>query len=524
MPFPTRASLKHINHLLGVLASEAGIQSACAYLLAHVRRFRPVEQILCTLGSPDGDLIELAKVCRESGELPVMDGDMPQAQRFKVTASAVPGERGTVFLLERNQAEGTLMMGLHYAHYGSMLVLPVDKDDDGPPLCLTMMALAEGAFPPSAVAPCLAMTRDLRGVLAALFSLPRAVSGQRRADRRVSAVELLRMCRGLSDVLRLVESVAPLDATVLITGETGSGKEVVAESLRALSRRRKKPFLKLNCGAIPETLIDSTLFGHEKGSFTGAVGTQPGYFEQADGGTLFLDEVGELSPLAQTKLLRVLDRGEIQRVGSPRAISVDVRVLAATHRDLPSLVREGRFREDLLFRLSVFPIVIPPLRERRMDIPILARRFLEIRSKALGLDSLPEIGDEALRQLYAYDWPGNVRELEHRLEQALILTRTTGSRRIAEFPLPGGGQARNLSQVLTADPPFTLEEVNRLYIEHMLERTAYVLTGEQGAARLLGLPSSTLRSRMAHLGIASRGSRGRRRKTPKNAEAENNAQ
>lgn len=537
MPLWDDDTIEQTNRLLGLVASEAGLQSAFAYLLSTLRSFLPVDLILCSLGTPGHDLIELARVCREldapepAGEpiipmytlrvLTSAGKDMGPGPDDRARMRKAPGGQDgqtaglfadSVFLLEHDPRGGTTMLGLRHAEYHSMLVLPAPREDDGPSLTVTLMSMTPGAFSSDHVPPCLAMTADLRRVLAGLFSLPQREKRSRRCVRQASPVELLRMCRGLTGVSRLVEKVAPLDAAVLITGETGVGKEIVAEAVHELSPRRSRPFLKLNCGAIPETLIESTLFGHEKGAFTGAVGTRPGYFEQADGGTLFLDEVGELSPLAQVRLLRALDRGEIQRVGGVHSVPVDVRVLAATNRDLHQMVRDGLFREDLLFRLSVFPIAVPPLRERRADIPILARRFLERRSHAMGLDNLPEIPDVELSSLYAYDWPGNVRELEHRLEQALILAKTGASASPLSFALPDGPARSPVPASLpTREPPLTLDELNRLYIEHILEKTGHVISGERGAARLLGLHPNTLRSRMIQLGIPSRGVRGRRK-------------
>jgi len=218
---------------------------------------------------------------------------------------------------------------------------------------------------------------------------------------------------GLRNVMEMVQQVAPLSNTVLLMGETGTGKEVIANAIHFASPRKDGPFIKVNCGAIPESLIDSELFGHEKGAFTGAASEKRGRFERANGGTLFLDEIGELPPQAQVRLLRVLQQREIERVGGDKVISVDVRVIAATHRNLESMVSENRFREDLWFRLNVFPIIVPPLRQRTDDVPALTRFFVALKCRELGVAIPPAIAPGALERLMKYGWPGNVRELEN---------------------------------------------------------------------------------------------------------------
>jgi hydrogenase-4 transcriptional activator len=304
---------------------------------------------------------------------------------------------------------------------------------------------------------------------------------------------------GLREVMDAVERVARADTPVLVLGETGTGKEVVARALHRRSRRGDGPFLRVNCGAIPPELIDSELFGHERGSFTGAVGARRGWFERADGGTLFLDEVGELPAAAQVRLLRVLQDGSFQRVGGERTLSVDVRVVAATNRDLRAAVAQGTFREDLWFRVAVFPIPLPPLRERLQDIPALAAHFSLRAAERLGLPArMPDAAD--LHLLVAYPWPGNVRELASVLERAAIL---------------GDGRALDVARALGV-APFTpaapgvaaeteadsLEGAMRRHIEAALARCHGRIEGPFGAARALNMNPHTLRSRMRRLGIA----------------------
>jgi len=301
---------------------------------------------------------------------------------------------------------------------------------------------------------------------------------------------------GLSHVMEMVQQIAALSNTVLLLGETGVGKEVIAGAIHRASPRRDAPFIKVNCGAIPESLIDSELFGHEKGAFTGALNQRRGHFERAQGGTLLLDEIGELPPAVQARLLRVLQSKEIERVGGSRTIPVDIRIIAATHRDLETMVREDRFREDLWFRLNVFPIIIPPLRHRRMDIPLLAEHARKKKAKELGIAAPPELGADALERLRQYDWPGNVRELENLMERELI--RAQGAPlRFADLPARSAAREEAREQ----QAPVTLAEAEARQIEAALNYCDGKVQGEGGAAEVLWLNPSTLRNRMNRLGI-----------------------
>jgi DNA-binding NtrC family response regulator len=298
----------------------------------------------------------------------------------------------------------------------------------------------------------------------------------------------------LQRVREQIAQVASTDSTVLIQGETGTGKELVARAIHEKSARRERPLIKINCAALPRELVESELFGHEKGAFTGAIQQRRGRFELADGGTLLLDEVGELPLEAQAKLLRVLQEREFERIGGSRSLRVDVRVIAATNRDLHAEVAAARFRPDLYFRLDVFPIVLPPLRERRDDIPRLLEHFVARTARRLGraIDGLsPSFIDRAR----AYDWPGNIRELENVVERALIMSRGGVLDARELFAVPAGAAP--------AEPPGddTLEEVERAHIRRVLDGTRWMIEGDQGAARKLGLNPSTLRGRMRKLGI-----------------------
>jgi transcriptional regulator with GAF, ATPase, and Fis domain len=304
---------------------------------------------------------------------------------------------------------------------------------------------------------------------------------------------------GLCDVMSLARQAAPLNSTVLLLGETGVGKDVVANVIHQGSPRRDGPFIKVNCGAIPEGLVDSELFGHEAGAFTGARGERRGRFERADGGTIFLDEVGDLPLHAQVRLLRVLQSREIERVGATRTTKVDIRVIAATHRDLFAMVAAGRFREDLWYRLNVFPIPIPPLRLRRGDIPALVRHFVEVKRRDLGLPSAPELAPGALARLQQYDWPGNVRELENVVERELI--RHGGAPAPLRFPEIGATAPEGAPSGAERREAMRLDDVVAAHIERVLDLTGGKIHGPGGAAELLGVNENTLRNRMDRLGV-----------------------
>jgi DNA-binding NtrC family response regulator len=305
--------------------------------------------------------------------------------------------------------------------------------------------------------------------------------------------EIIGQSDGLREVLSKVEQVGPTDTTVLILGETGTGKELVARAIHHVSIRKKRPLLKVNCAALPANLIESELFGHESGSFTGALKKREGRFEIADGATLFLDEIGDLPFEVQAKLLRVLEHGEFERLGSHRTIKADVRVIAATNRNLEAEVQKGQFRRDLWFRLNVFPIAIPPLRKRVKDIPLLANHFISKQCKRLGKKD-QKISSTNMTSLMSYAWPGNVRELENVIERAVIASRG------AALPLkdlfkPSGFQVAGRTQEKT------LAEIERDHMIRVLEECYWRIEGHNGAAKILGLNPNTLRGRMRKLGI-----------------------
>jgi DNA-binding NtrC family response regulator len=317
----------------------------------------------------------------------------------------------------------------------------------------------------------------------------------RRIDGMVGESETLRR------VLQQVELVADTDVTVLITGESGTGKELVARAIHERSRRQG-PLVRMNCAAIPESLFESELFGHARGSFTGALHDRVGRFEAAQGGTLLLDEIGEVPLAMQPKLLRVIQEKELERVGETRSRKVDVRIVAATNRDLGAEVEAGRFREDLFYRLNVFPIENPPLRERREDIPLLAEHFVHVSARRLRR-AAPRLSEGALRQLAAREWPGNIRELENVIERAVILA-VDGQLRF-DAPAAGDGAVRVASPGAASALPLlsraALEQHQREAIVAALEQTGGRVSGPRGAAELLGMKASTLFSRMTVLGL-----------------------
>jgi len=300
----------------------------------------------------------------------------------------------------------------------------------------------------------------------------------------------------LRRVLRQLEVVAPTDSGVLIQGETGTGKELIAEAIHNRSARRVRTFIKVNCAAIPSGLLESELFGHEKGAFTGAIMRKPGRFELADKGTLFLDEVGDIPLELQSKLLRVLQEREFERLGSTRTQKVDVRVIAATHRDLKQMVCEGTFRSDLYYRLHVFPLTVPPLRDRREDIPLIVRHFVEKYSQRMNRH-IETISSRAWEALTNYAWPGNVRELQNFIERAVILSPGTSLRAPLEELIQ---ETVEISQPNLS----TLEEMEREHVLRALKESNWITGGPKGAAAKLGMKRTTLAYRIRKLGIPVR--------------------
>jgi formate hydrogenlyase transcriptional activator len=320
-----------------------------------------------------------------------------------------------------------------------------------------------------------------------------------RELQRIAGDSIVGADFGLKGVMAMVRQVAPTESPVLLTGETGVGKDVIANALHLGSPRRDGPFIAVNCGAIPETLLDSELFGHEKGAFTGALGRKRGRFERAHGGTIFLDEIGDMPGTAQVRLLRVLQSREIERVGGAERIPVDIRVVAATNRDLRARVEAGLFREDLWFRLAVFPIEIPPLRDRTCDIPALVQHFVEHKARELKRGDTPTLAAGEIEELIAYPWPGNVRELANLVERAMILHRGEPLR----FDL-GRGPRPSPAVEVGSDPERALASLDAVIEQHIrraLERCGGQVHGPDGAGALLGINPNTLRGKMRKYSI-----------------------
>lgn len=322
--------------------------------------------------------------------------------------------------------------------------------------------------------------------------------------QRISGVDVIGADFGLRGVMDLIRQVAPLDSPVLLIGETGVGKELIASTIHNLSPRREGPFIKVNCGAIPEGLVDSELFGHEKGAFTGATSRKAGRFERAHGGTLFLDEIGELSQEAQVRLLRVLQEKEIERVGGTETIRTDIRTIAATHRDLDKMLLTGHFRYDLYYRLKVFPIIIPPLRRRISDIPSLVQHFIQKKCKEMKMSAIPSLTENALDQLLSHNWPGNVRELENAVERALILSQ--GELLTFSEINPSKINQDHLHDTLHKMVPspeelMSLDKSMARHIQKALVISKGKVEGKGGAAEVLQINPRTLRHRMKKIGV-----------------------
>jgi len=423
-----------------------------------------------------------------------------------------PPDRGTVAsraILERRGVslpdvlqDPDYAIGERASAAGFRSAVGIPLMDDGKPIGAIAVGRAEpGPFPAHQVA--LLQTFADQAVIAIenarlIIALRQEIEGHRKSKATIHVlVEDLAAGRdamvGDSPALRRVREqiaqVSGTDSTVLIQGETGTGKELVARAIHARSRRAERPLIKLNCAALPRELVESELFGHEKGAFTGAVQQRRGRFELADGGTLFLDEVGELPLEAQAKLLRVLQDGEFERLGAAQSLRTDVRLIAATNRDLRAEVEAGRFRADLYYRLNVFPITLPALRERKEDLPALVRHLAAGMARKLGR-SPDAISPVFIQWARGYDWPGNIRELENLVERALIMGD-------GQAPPEGPGSAKSPA----ASGGTSLEEVERSHILQVLEKVRWKIEGRTGAAHVLGLNPSTLRARLRKLGI-----------------------
>ena len=494
------------------ICSDVNIEVAMSSFIREISPSVPVDHMFLQIYEPDlGAMRTIATATAEGGEEVDVLTPMPDSVRALIVSNLHRFREGVVAIHtpEENPVAGE-MLRFHGIEGSSILEMSLSIQDRS--ICSVVLTSAgEGRYDevhiellsllkqPFTIA--LFNTLKHREVRILRDRLDDDNRFLRRELNRISGEEIVGADFGLSDTMALVRDVAATDSPVLITGETGVGKDVIASAIHQSSARRNGPFVAVNCGAIPETLIDSELFGHEKGAFTGAITMKRGRFERADGGTILLDEIGEMPLSAQVRLLRVLQGREIERVGGARTIPVDVRVIAATNRDLEQMILDKSFREDLWFRLNVFPIDVPPLRKRTIDIPALAQHFIMKKSRELKLSHTPTLAPGAIDDLVAYRYPGNVRELENIIERAMIVTRDG----LLRFDLDEGSRRRTESSSVvetdTESPFASLDEVIKRHIERALTRTNGKIHGSGGAGELLGVNPNTLRHRMRKLGI-----------------------
>ena len=489
------------------LQPEQGLQ-ACAKLLSQ---HMPVGKMYLEVYEHElGAIRSIARATPDRGDPMDMLVPMEESQRNVITGFRDQGPRDNVFIVNEPQADpvSTTML--------TALGEPLETSVLGTYPFLDNQAVGSVVVTAPGEHRYTEAHAELFGLLKSPFAI--AIKNAMRYreilrlqdlladDNRYLQQELIRSEQiigadfGLADVMRAAQQVAAHDSPVLLFGETGVGKDVIANHIHQQSNRRNGPMIKVNCGAIPDALMDSELFGHEKGAFTGAMSRKRGRFERASGGTIFLDEIGELPLEAQTRLLRVLQNNEIERVGGDETLSVDIRVIAATHRDLHAMVKGKQFREDLWYRLNVFPITIPPLRARTDDIPALAEHLVQQKARRLNLARIPKLTPRVLDLLGQYEWPGNVRELENILERAMIVSEGE-ELRIDDLGTLEKPKKANPKNDRKDSEILTLDQLATHHIQRVLKATSGKVHGQDGAAKLLGINPSTLRSRMDKLGI-----------------------
>ena len=497
------------------ICSSLDIEKALFNCLQYIRLFMPASMISLGLFEPgSGVLRNLAMVDHAGSKIP-----LPPTQLSREAIKEIEGDPGSrdVWVVDRGEKPALAKVLRPYIdlsnHSALVLKLEIEHKRLG-----TFAILAEGKarFTKAHVHMVsllrepfsIAMSNALR--YEEVVKLKDIVDAENRELsrelRHFSGDEIVGAEYGLKAAMEMVRQVAPLNSPVLLLGETGVGKEVVANAIHYTSSSRSGPFIKVNCGAIPDNLMDSELFGHERGAFTGAITQKRGRFERADKGSIFLDEIGELPLQAQVRLLRVLQYKEIERVGGTKSIPVDVRIIAATHRDMEEMVQTGAFREDLWFRLNVFPITIPPLRHRKEDIPALVHYFVERKSKDLKIYPSPSVSAEEVERLKVYHWPGNVRELENLIERELIHKRgkeKSGRLTFEHFEMPRKIKESGIMHEMGHNLP-TVDEAMSRHILQALQISNGKISGARGAAQLLGINPNTLRSRMRKLGISFR--------------------
>jgi transcriptional regulator with GAF, ATPase, and Fis domain len=484
------------------------IEKALWHCFLYVRDIIPADELILTVYDPDAGILEVAASANDSGgfissdKIPMPSHVRTQLEeplkfpRVRMSDDAYKDEIFAVVAERYQWADSSIIVGrliIENKFVGSLIARANGKGrySEGD---ASLWALVNE---PAAVA--LANSRRYQELMKLKELLADDSRYFQNELRRGFSEEIVGAEFGLKGVMEQILKVSPLSSPVLLFGETGTGKELIANAIHSFSPRHNGPLIKVNCGAIPETLIDSELFGHEKGAFTGAIAQQRGRFERADGGTIFLDEVSELPFNAQVRLLRVLQEKEIERIGGRQPIKIDVRIVSATNKDLKKLVAEKLFRDDLFYRLCVFPIHIPPLRERKMDIPGLVEYFMRKKAKEIGLHFMPKLLPGTTEALIEYGWPGNVRELSNAIERAIIIHegRPLSFEDIVGFPIHQGDEIR----IRPAGASLTLSEMEADHIRQALEKANGRVEGDKGAAALLGMNPGTLRHRMRKLKI-----------------------
>jgi transcriptional regulator with GAF, ATPase, and Fis domain len=489
------------------------IEEAMCACVRVMREFLPVDRMFLQVYEPDlGAVRTLATATAEEGEGVDLLAPLAEQTRDRIRQRAAVAEEDVAVIdsEERNPVaremlrfhglQGSSILRMRLATEGGRfggVVLTAEGGDRYTAEHARLLNLLEDPFTIA-----LANTLVHREVLRLRDRLADDNLYLSRELLRISGDEIVGADFGLREVMRQVRQVAPTESPVLLTGETGVGKDVIANAIHLGSPRRDGPFVAVNCGAIPESLLDSELFGHEKGAFTGALSKKRGRFERANRGTILLDEIGEMPFEAQVRLLRVIQYREIERVGGTDRIPVDIRIIAATNKDLPAMVGAGRFREDLWFRLNVFPIAVPPLRDRSSDIPALVQHFIERKAGELNIGETPRLAPGAIDDLMGYDWPGNVRELENLIERAMILHRGEPLR----FDDLGTTKPADVGGAPPTDDeePLDLDTVVARHIRQALDRTGGKIHGPGGAGEILGVNPNTLRYKMKKLGIPFR--------------------
>jgi formate hydrogenlyase transcriptional activator len=467
---------------------------------AELARLR-VEQSLLESEQRYQDLFDEAPIAyvQEDLESRFISANRAALRILGITPEEVAGTVGMSFVPDTPEAQLRAQEALQSVGHGtdtSGVVLELRRKDNGQPIWIQWWSKPEtnGNFTRT-------MFVDITDRVLLEREQARLKAQNAYLQEEINAAhnfeEIVGQSPAIRHVLNHVASVAPTDASVLICGETGTGKELIARAIHFNSKRRDKPLIKINCAALPIGLVESELFGHEKGAFTGAIAKRLGRFELADGGTIFLDEIGELSLEVQVKLLRVLQEKVFDRIGGKSSLSVDVRVIAATNRDLVAAVRERTFREDLYYRLNVFPVRVPPLRERKDDIPLIAQFLVKKFAMRIG-KSIERISPSAMQRLIEYRWPGNVRELENVIERAVILSPVSALVIDPDLLVLGASDV----QFVEEQSSKALEGVERAHIQKVLDETNWVIEGPKGAARVLEMHPNTLRSRMKKLGVA----------------------